>query len=79
MIPVYLADKELLKQAVAYVYDDFQGNWIGNSVRTRVPVFFAVGADHALEHINRCMKVADGLVGITLNARARTQFFLISQ
>ena len=40
--------------------------------------FCAIGADHALEHVNRSMKVAGGLVGITLNAHARSKFFLIS-
>jgi len=32
--------------------------------------------DHALEHINRIMKVTGGLVGITQNASARERFFL---
>ena len=35
-------------------------------------------ADHALEQINRSMKVAGGLVGITLNPAARIKFFLIA-
>lgn len=37
-----------------------------------------MGADTALEHINRSMKVSGGLVGITLNQSARTKFFLIA-
>ena len=41
-------------------------------------LFCAVGADTALEHINRSMKVTGGLVGITLNQDARTKFFLIA-
>ena len=40
--------------------------------------FCAVGADNALEHKNRCMKVSGGLVSITLNEAARTKFFLIA-
>ena len=40
--------------------------------------FCAIGVDHALEHINRTMKVADSLTGITPNAYARSKFFLIS-
>ena len=40
--------------------------------------FCAVGADNALEHINRSMKVSRGLIGITLNEAARTKFFLIA-
>ena len=40
--------------------------------------FCAIGADNALEHQNRSMKVSRGLVGITLNESARTKFFLIA-
>ena len=40
--------------------------------------FRAIGADHALEHINRAMKVSGGLVRITLNPSARTKFILIA-
>ena len=40
--------------------------------------FCAIGADHALEHVNCLMKVVGGLVGISLNAHARSKFFLIS-
>ena len=40
--------------------------------------FCAVGADNALEHINRSMKVSGGLIGITLNEAAGTKFFLIA-
>ena len=77
MIPVYLADMEALKQSDAEIYGEFLiSNWVVNK-NQHVP-FCAVGADHALEHINRSMKVSDGLVGITLNPSARTKFFLIS-
>ena len=44
---------------------------------TDIP-FCAVGPDHALEQINRRMKVSGVLVGITLNKNARNRFFLIS-
>ena len=40
--------------------------------------FCAIGPDHALEQINRWMKVNGGLIGITLNKNARNRFFLIS-
>ena len=40
--------------------------------------FCALGADNALEHVNRSMKVSGGLVGITLNPSARAKLFLIS-
>ena len=62
MMPVYLADMEILKQTDADIYDEFlQDNWVVNS---HIP-FCAIGADHALEHSNRSMKVSGGLVGIT--------------
>jgi len=38
--------------------------------------FCAIGVNHALEHINRIMKVTVGLVGITQNASAQERFFL---
>ena len=40
--------------------------------------FCAIGADHALEQINRSMKVSGGLADITLKPSARNKFFLIS-
>ena len=68
---------EALKQSDAEIYGELMiSNWVVNK-NQHVP-FCAVGADHALEHINHSMKVSDGLVGITLNPSARTKFFLIS-
>ena len=77
MIPLYLADMDALSESDVGIYDEFlQRNWVVNK-NGRVP-FCAIGADHAHEHINRTMKVAGGLTGITLNAYARSKFFLIS-
>ena len=77
MIPLYLADMELLRESDKDIYEEFlQGNWVVNKNR-QVP-FCAIGADHALEHVNRSMKVPGGLIGITQNAYARSKFFLIS-
>ena len=53
-----------------------QGNWVVN--KNSDTSFCALGADHALEHINRSMKVSGGLIGITLNPSARNKFFLIA-
>ena len=36
----------------------------------------AIGADNALEHVNRSTKVSGGLIGIILNPNARTKYFL---
>jgi hypothetical protein len=77
MISVYLADMRSIKQTYPEIYKEFaQGNCVVNKNNT-VPFCF-VGADHALEHVNRSMKVPGGLVGITLNPSAHTKFFLIS-
>ena len=38
--------------------------------------FCGIGAGHALEHLNRAIKAAGGLVGLTLNENARVCFFL---
>lgn len=40
--------------------------------------FCSLGADHALQHVNRSMKVAGGMIGITLNPNARIKYFLIA-
>ena len=77
MIPLYLAEMKSLKETDLEIYNEFmEGNWVVNK-NPDVP-FCALGADHALEHINRSMKVTGGLVGITLNPSARTKFFLIA-
>ena len=55
MMPVYLSDMKL-KDSESTVYADFlQGNRVVN--KNPLP-FQAIGADHALEHINRAMKVS---------------------
>ncbi|KXJ12360.1 hypothetical protein AC249_AIPGENE6741 [Exaiptasia diaphana] len=77
MIPLYLAEMESLKTSDQELLDEFkQSNWVVNK-NPEVP-FCAIGGDHALEHINRSMKVSGGLVGITLNPSARSKFFLIA-
>jgi hypothetical protein len=76
LTPVYLADMRTLAETDPCIWEEFMtGNWVVN--KSLVP-FCAIGADHALEQTNRMMKVAGGLVGITLNARARTKFFLVA-
>lgn len=77
MLPLYLAEMQKLQQSDPEIYEEFlKGNWVVNK-NPHVP-FCALGADNALEHINRSMKVSGGLVGITLNPSARTKFFLIA-
>lgn len=77
MIPVYLAEMASIESSDPDIHHEFlQGNWVVN--KNESVSFCAIGADHALEHINRSMKVSGGLVGITLNEVARTKFFLIA-
>ena len=77
MIPIYLAEMESLNESDADIVEEFQqGNWVVN--KNNATSFCALGADHALEHINRSMKVSGGLIGITLNPNARNKFFLIA-
>lgn len=77
MIPIYLAEMDALKESDPDVAKEFlQGNWVVNT--NSDTSFCALGADHALEHINRTMKVSGGLVGITQNPTARNKFFLIA-
>ena len=76
-IPLYLAEMKSLQNSDPDIYSEFEdGNWVVNK-NSLVP-FCALGADNALEHINRSMKVNGGLVGITLNPSARAKFFLIA-
>lgn len=74
LVPLYLADMSALETTDPDIYEEFiNGNF---SVHKNIIPFCAVGVDHALEHINRVMKVTGGLVGITQNASARERFFL---
>ncbi len=69
MIPVYSAEMKKLESSNLEIYDKFkQGNWIVN--KNESLSFCFIGADNALENINRSIKVTGGLVGITLNPSA---------
>lgn len=77
MIPVYLAEMEIVKETDPEIYQEFQNdNWVVN--KNAKVAFCAVGADNALEHVNRSLKVSGGLIGITLNPTARTKYSLIA-
>ena len=74
MIPLYLAEMKSLEKFEPEIYREFQeGNWVVN--KNSHPAFCALGPDHALEQINRSMKVSGGLIGITLNPIARGFFY----
>ena len=77
MIPLYLAEMQVLPESDPEIYGEFlDWNWVVNK-NPNTP-FCALGADNALEHINRSMKVSGGLVGITLNPSAQAKFSLIA-
>lgn len=77
MIPVYLAEMHMLEESDPEIYEEFQrGNWVVN--KNPCVSFCSLGADNALEHVNRSMKVSGGLIGITLNPNARSKYFLIA-
>ena len=68
---------EIVKETDREIYQEFEnGNWVVN--KNAKVAFCAVGADNALEHVNRSMKVSGRLNGITLNPTARTKYFLIA-
>ena len=65
-----------LERTYSEIWSEFSnGNRVVN--KNTIP-FCALRPDHALEQINRLMKVSGVLVGITLNKNARNRFFLIS-
>ena len=58
------------------LWEEFSsGNWVVNKSKI---AFCALGAGHALEQVNRWMKVAGGIIGITQNQTARTRFLLVA-
>ena len=74
LVPLYLAEMTALQTIDPDIYQEFM---VGNFTVNKNPIpFCAVGVDHALEHINRMMKVTGGFVGITQNASARDRFVL---
>ena len=76
MIPLYLSEMLSLQEKDPNLWEEFSsGNWVVNNSKI---AFCALGADHALEQVNRWMKVAGGIVGITQNQTARTRFFLVA-
>jgi len=74
LVSLYLAEMTALQVTDPEIRQEFMsGNFAVN--KNRIP-FCVIGVDHALERINRMMKVTGGLVGITQNASARDRFFL---
>lgn len=75
MVPQYLAQMYSLRESDPVVWTEFiNGNF---SVNKSDIDFCSIGVDHAIEHINRQMKVKGGLCGITQKPAALTRFFLV--
>ena len=76
MIPLYISEMLSMQEIDPSLLEEFSsGNWIVNKSKI---AFCALGAYHALEQVNRWMKVADGIVGLTQNQTARTRFFSVA-
>ncbi|KAJ8895743.1 hypothetical protein PR048_001081 [Dryococelus australis] len=76
MISLYLTEMDVFESTDPAIWKNFmEGKWV---VNCNVVPFCALGADEALEHQNRRLKVQGGPVGITLNDSARNRFFLVN-
>ena len=62
MTPVYLLQMNELKEKDSDTWEFFMNGYFSIN-KTSVP-FTAIGADHAIEHENRTMKVLGGIKGI---------------
>ena len=78
MIPLYLAEMKMMEESDPEMHQEFVAGWDWVVNKNSDVSFCEHGADHALEQINRSIKVSGGLVGIMLNPNARNKFFLIA-
>lgn len=72
--PRYISDMYALKSSHPETWRELEAGNI--SVTKNTIPFVSIGADHAVEHLNRLLKVHSGLIGISNNANARQRFFL---
>ncbi|MES9879620.1 MAG: hypothetical protein ABW185_01920, partial [Sedimenticola sp.] len=76
MVPLYLVQMEKLQASDPDIYAEFlDGNFC---VYKREVPFCAIGPDHAIEHVNKLMKISGGLKGLTQNASAMTRWFVMA-
>ena len=76
MVPLYLAEMHSLEESDPDIWTEFKKGHFCIK-KSQVP-FCSIGVDHALEHVNRTMKVKGGLSGITQKPAALLRFFLIA-
>ena len=74
LVPLYFAEMREIQITDLSIHQEFIA--VNFTVNKNQIHFCAIRVDHALEHINRTMKVTGGLVSITQNASARERFFL---
>ena len=76
MVPLYLAQMHRLKIDDPDIHHEFmQGNFCVN--KNEIP-FCAIGPDHAIEHVNKLMKIRGGLKGLTQQPAAMARWFLVA-
>ena len=74
MVPLYLAQMDRLKIDGPDIHHEFmQGNFCVN--KNEIP-FCAIGPDHAIENVNKLMKIRRGLNGLTQQPAAMARWFL---
>ena len=75
LTPVYLAEMFSLKETDSYIWNYFDKGYF--CVNKNTAPHSVIGADHAIEHENRAMKVLGGIKGIANNRLALEQYFFI--
>ncbi len=75
--PRYLSDMQKLKTDHPNTWNELEAGNISVTKTDDIP-FVSIGADHALEQVNKLTKDPSALVGISNNANARQRFFLAS-
>ena len=74
LLPMYLATMQTVKTNYPRLWSEFsKGNFCVTKSKVK---FTSIAPDHGIEHENRKMKVAGGIVGITQNENALERFFL---
>jgi hypothetical protein len=74
-IPEYIAKMHDLKTSDQSLWQSFMdGNFCVK--KSSIP-FTSIGVDHAIEHVNRSMKVMGGIRGLTQKPGALSRFFLL--
>lgn len=75
LVPLYLAQTNKIEVDDPALYNEFmQGNFCVN--KNEIP-FCTIGPDHAIEHVNKIMKIRGGLKGLTQQPAAMARWFLI--